>query len=149
MDEKQLRFEIARAFVDVPQPVKAVIAPHDCLECDELRTALAPYDWQHVPPDVLDACRWEMALLSADAKQHYLPAWMLRSLDDHQFAGDYRFSVLFALGSDHRWDTTLPYTDEQRQALSDFLDFQYEYREDELEAESIEKARDGLRRHLV
>jgi|GEM_PF-1493810 len=148
MDEQQLRFAISRAFVDVPRPAKPEIAPHECPECDGLRTALAPYDWQDLPPGVLDAWRFDMPLLSADAKQHYLPAWLLRSFANHELAGDYLSSVLFALGSNHRWDATVPYTAEQRQVLADFLDFHYERREDEIDAEDIGKAREGLRRHL-
>ncbi|MBU8977515.1 MULTISPECIES: DUF6714 family protein [unclassified Lysobacter] len=144
MDDKQLRFEIARAFADVPQPAKSAIAPHDCLECDELRVALAPYAWHDVPGKVLDACRFGMPLLSADAKQHYLPAWLLRSLDEHEVAGDYRSIVVFALDRDHRWDPTRPYTAEQRAAILRYLDFVCAQETSEWEAQDIERARASL-----
>jgi hypothetical protein len=144
MDEQQLRFEIAAAFVDVPQPAKAAIAPHDCLECDELRTALAPYDWQDLPSHVLDACRFDMPLLSADAKQHYLPAWLLRSLDDHEFAGCYRWSVVFALNSDHRWDPARPYTAAQRKVILRYLEFVTAQELSEWEAQDVERARSSV-----
>ncbi|BDU18269.1 DUF6714 family protein [Lysobacter auxotrophicus] len=145
MDVEQLRLHIARAFVDVIRPARENITTHRCDECDELRDALAPYAWQDVPVNVLDDHRWDMTLLSDDAKQHYLPAWMLQALDDGQWAGDYVWNLLFALNSDHRWAPARPYTKEQRQAVAHFLDF-IEHRDlSEWEAQDVEKARASLR----
>jgi len=144
MDVEQVRLEIARAFVDVAQPEAKDITPHRCDECDQLRNALAPYEWQDVPGDVLDDCRWGMPLLSDDAKQHYLPAWMLRALDGGKWAADYVSTTVFALNSDHRWAPTRPYTHEQRLAVAHFLAF-IERTSDEWELQDIEKAQAKLR----
>lgn len=144
MDRAHVETEIRRAFAGMPRPAEADIAPHHCLECDELRKAFSPHHWQELPDDVLDAHRWDMPLLSADAKQHYLPAWMLRALDDHELAWDYATAVVFALGSDHRWTGTVPLAHDHRRAILRFLDFISGT--GEMESSDIDKARENLAR---
>jgi hypothetical protein len=121
MDREALKLEIGAAFKAVSKPKEAEIAPHECLECDELRVALFPYEWSNVPTEVLDKHRWDMPLLSDEAKQYYLPAWLMRSIEEPE--SDYTDALLFALAADHRWQPVTPYTERQWRLLATYLEF--------------------------
>ena len=121
MNREALKLEVIAAFKSVAKPSLDQIAPHQCLECDELRVALNPYESMNVPTEVLDGCRWDIPLLSDDAKQYFLPAWLLRSIDEPQ--SDYTSALLFALDDEHRWSPSVPYTARQWRVLMAYLDF--------------------------
>ena len=121
MNRESLKLEVMAAFKSVTKPSLEDIAPHQCLECDELRVALDPYESLNIPTEVLDKCRWDMPLLSDDAKQYFLPAWLLRSIDEPR--SDYTSALLFALDDDHRWAPSVPYSDRQWRVLVAYLDF--------------------------
>ena len=57
--------------------------------------------------------RWDLPLMSADAKQYFLPAWLIASMSDEEFYSDFASAVLFCLASDHRMNPTGGYTDDQ------------------------------------
>jgi hypothetical protein len=116
--------------------------PHDCVECDDLKNDLHPFDSESVPDEVLDKHLWDLPLLSDDAKQYYLPAWIVRSIDDPE--SDYTQAFLFALDSDHRWAPTTPYTERQWRALGACLDY-LETNVDELSRDDVAKARRRLK----
>ncbi|HMN45857.1 MAG TPA: hypothetical protein PKE27_14865 [Povalibacter sp.] len=121
MDRESLKLEVGAAFKVSRKPVEADIAPHECLECDELRVALAPYEWLNIPDGVLDKHRWDMPLLSDDGKQYYLPAWLIRSINEPE--SDYTDALLFAFSSEHRWEPTVPYTERQWRLFDAYLEF--------------------------
>jgi hypothetical protein len=121
MDGDALKQEIQAAFRHVAKPSAEQIAPHVCLECDELRNNLHRYGPENLPPELLDRHCWDLPLLSDDAKQYYLPAWIARSIDDPQ--SDHTQALLFALDSDHRWVPTTPYTERQWRVLEAYLDY--------------------------
>jgi hypothetical protein len=76
---EQLRRQIREAF----PPVKfhGSVTTCDCEECLDLRKALAGQRWDEVPTAFLDfTC--SPVLLDAEAFQAFLPAYMLRGLDD-------------------------------------------------------------------
>jgi hypothetical protein len=89
--------------------------------------------FRHVP-------RWALPLLSDDAKQFYLPAWIVRSIDEPQ--SDYTQALLFALDSDHRWFPSTPYTTRQWRALEAYLD----YLEAHVDASALDDAAKARRR---
>jgi hypothetical protein len=142
MDRESLIIETQAAFRGVEKPELNDIAPHKCLECDELRNDLHPYEFLNIPPTVLDKHRWDLPLLSDDAKRYYLPAWILRSINDPQ--SDYTQALLFALKSDHRWFPTAPYTDRQWRLIARYLEF-LEPMVDEFTLRDVVMAKAGLK----
>lgn len=83
VEVRNTAFSIRKAFEDVP-PSKTIreIAPHECPECDELGRALLGRHYYDLPPSVIDYFYEALPLLSPQALHHYLPAWLLRALDN-------------------------------------------------------------------
>lgn len=74
---------IKEAFERVPLPKSwRDIAPHDCPECNELAEALFGHHYQTIAPTVIDGLFEALPLLSPEALRHYLPAWLLRGLEN-------------------------------------------------------------------
>ncbi|MBB6094246.1 hypothetical protein HNQ60_003127 [Povalibacter uvarum] len=121
MDREALLIEVGAAFKAVRKPSQSEIAPHECLECDELRVAFAPYESMNIPEKILEKHRWDMPLLSDEAKQYYLSAWLTKSTEEPE--SDYTDAILSALGADHRWQPATPYTDRQWRLLDAYLEF--------------------------
>ena len=141
MDASELRQVILSAFAPVSKPSHEQIAPHRCLECDELAADFAPFQATDVPDDVFRKHVWDMPLLSAEAKQYYLPAWLLRCLDfEDVWLPDEASTVLYALDGDHRWDPDPPYTKAQWTALGLWLEHVARFA-DSIDVENLEKAR--------
>jgi hypothetical protein len=140
-DGEALKSEIRDAFRHVRKPEPAKIASHSCPECDELRSNLQPHDSNTVPAEILDYHRWDLPLLSDDAKQYYLPAWLVSSIDNPQ--SDYTDALLYALDSDHRWLPSTPYTERQWRALEAYLDY-IEAHADPMMLDDVAKARKRL-----
>jgi len=141
MDRDALKGEIRAAFRHVDKPDAGRIAPHECDECDELRDDLHPYDSASVPDALLDRHACDLPLLSDEAKQYYLPAWMIRSIEDPE--SNCTEALLSALDSDHRWFPATPYTDRQWRVIEAYLDF-LEANVDGLTLENVAKARKRL-----
>jgi hypothetical protein len=51
-------------------------APHDCVECSEIRNALSGATWTDIPPDFLDGHDGDLPLLTREAYVLFLPAWL-------------------------------------------------------------------------
>jgi len=141
MDHEALKLEIREAFREVEKPEAETITPHECLECDELRRDLHQYDSGNVPDAVLDEHVSDLPLLSDDAKQYYLPAWIVRSIEDPE--SNYTQALLDALDSDHRWAPATPYTDRQWHVIEAYLDF-LEPHVDELTLPQLARAKKRL-----
>jgi hypothetical protein len=74
---------IREAFDAVPVPgTIRDIAPHECLECDELATALLNRPYHELQANVVDHFYESLPLQSPQALHHYLPAWLLRALEN-------------------------------------------------------------------
>lgn len=75
---------IGRAFADVPRPGERPlqITPHACPECDEVAENLAKHTVKSLPPNLIDHHSTALPLLSPEAFHYWLPAWMIRALDD-------------------------------------------------------------------
>jgi hypothetical protein len=60
--------------------VSGVIAPHECEECSTLRQHLAPRTWSEVSDGFTEQYSGSLPLLSPDAYNAYLPAWLRAAL---------------------------------------------------------------------
>ena len=64
MERDALKLETLAAFRHVQKPGAEQIVPHECVECDELKNDLHPYDSESVPDEVLDKHQSDLPLLS-------------------------------------------------------------------------------------
>jgi hypothetical protein len=148
MEVPELRDQIIKAFACVPKPVQADIAPHRCMECDELAEELAPFDASQMPDAIFRRHVWDMPLLSAEAKHYYLPAWLLRCLEvEEPWLPDEASAVIYALENDHRWDPSPPYTQQQWCVLDLWLEHIAQFA-DSIDLEHFEKARERVEHEL-
>ena len=120
MDAVALRRRIQDAFSVVARPGRDAIAPHRCVECDELRDDLASYTCDAVPIEMLGKHVWDLPLLSSEAKQYFLPAWLTASLIESGW--DFTDAAIQDINSNHRYDPPSGYTDDQWQVLLEWLD---------------------------
>jgi len=132
---RDTRILIRDAFSQVPQPVGSrAIAPHVCDECDKIEADLSQYTWETLPPHIIDSHADSLPLLSPAALQHYLPAWLIRALDDP--SGDVIDFTIYQLtpskkniqsldGYFEEWVLLL--SDKQKQAISAFFNDVEEY----------------------
>ena len=51
-------------------------APHDCVECSEIRNALAGVTWPDITPQFLEEHDGDLPLLTREAYVLFLPAWL-------------------------------------------------------------------------
>lgn len=81
------------------EPYREMVTSCDCDECTEVDRCLEGRRWDEVSGEVVDAQFGSLPLLSPPAFQAFLPAWLLRSLDqlDARFS-DVREWTLFSLG---------------------------------------------------
>ena len=74
---------IREAFDGVPLPKTIrTIAPHECPECNDLAEALLGHPYHSLQKSVVDSFYEALPLLSPQALHHYLPAWLLRALEN-------------------------------------------------------------------
>jgi hypothetical protein len=78
--------------------VSGVIAPHECEECSALREHLAPRTWSEVTDDFTEQYSGSLPLLSPDAYNAYLPAWLRAAL--HKPDGDVAGIILINLADE-------------------------------------------------
>ena len=122
MNQNELIAQIKAAFVTVPRPDENCIVDHECKECSDLREGLFGYASAELPDSWFDWNWDQLPLLTDDAKQYYLPAFLcfaIRQPDSlvSQFVG-------YALDSDHRWQPSGGYSEAQKQAIRNYLAFQ-------------------------
>ncbi|MQA00816.1 MAG: hypothetical protein GEU80_16090 [Dehalococcoidia bacterium] len=118
-DRAQLAQAVQDAFAGVPRPSADAIVSHVCDECWDLRDLLDGRTVEEVDDQVMFGAIWTLVPLSAEAKYYYLPAWLLRAVDDPR--SDASSDLLFGLDSDHRWDPPGGYTPAQRAATVGYL----------------------------
>jgi hypothetical protein len=116
----EIELEISEAFADVERPRRSLIAPHDCLECDEIRRDFDGQSWRTLDENVLRRhASSALSLFSAEAKRYFLPAWLIRAISDPESV--YAETLTFAADSDHRWEPTEPYTRAQWEVIKSAL----------------------------
>lgn len=120
---------IREAFDAVPVPGKIRdIAPHECLECEELAKALMNKPYHELPANLVDQFYESLPLLSPQALHHYLPAWLLRALENPG-AEVMEFTIYHLSPSPKSITESKAYFEErfsvfdrkQREAIADFL----------------------------
>lgn len=141
MDPVRLKAETLESFSHVPRPAKAEITSHDCDECNSLSSDFWPYFPSDLPLEVLDSHVFDLPLLTDEAKQFYLPAWILRSID--RPVSNYTDALLMELNTDHRWFPTPPYTKRQWTLIESYLEYVERLGVQDL-AEPISKAKERL-----
>lgn len=119
MNADTVKFEIQIAFASITKPMLSEVISHDCRECYELRDDLSEYSVIEIPDSVMVKHCWDLPLLSDEGKQYFLPAWMLRSIDDPE--ADCAESLLTEFSNDHRWNPITPYSAQQRNSIEKLL----------------------------
>ncbi|SPP63306.1 DUF6714 family protein [Nitrospira lenta] len=77
----KLKEAIALSFAKISHPAPNNIAPHQCEECAEARETFIQKDWRMLSSDVMEGHFDQLSLLSPEAFQFFLPAFMCFSLD--------------------------------------------------------------------
>ena len=126
MEPDELIAQIQAAFAGVARPAPDNVVCHECDECNELRDGLLGFPSADLPDAWFDWNWDQLPLLSDEAKRYYLPAYLCFALrQPDSLAAEF---VLYALGSDHRWQPQGGYSQAQQQAICDYLAFQYHRR---------------------
>jgi len=120
MNSATLKHDVRAAFAALERPGRDALVPHACAECDGLARALGAHAANAVPPALLQKHVWDLPLLSDEAKQYYLPAWLCSSIDEP--CSDATDALLMEFRSDHRWNPATPYTQAQWAAIGGWLD---------------------------
>jgi hypothetical protein len=141
MSTADLVSRIKTAFAGVVRPDPSTIAPHRCSECDELRDALAPCTPDSVSIEVLRKHVWDLPLLSDEAKQYYLPAWLCASFTHNTW--DFADAAIQDINSNHRYEPVGGYSDEQWSVLLEWLEH-YASSDDPVTQENATKARERV-----
>ena len=79
-DSMELREMIATAFGQVPYPGNDAIALHECLECQDIRRDFRRQSPWTIEASVLERRYDSQPLLSPQAFQYFLPAYMIYAL---------------------------------------------------------------------
>ncbi|HSQ56825.1 MAG TPA: hypothetical protein VLM40_13875, partial [Gemmata sp.] len=80
MELEQLRRMVREAFPLVV-PGQFAIVVHNCPECAEVDDAFRGRRWDQIQPDVIEWWFDALPLLSREAFEYLLPAYMLHALD--------------------------------------------------------------------
>ncbi len=116
MDSQKLIGRIVEAFEAEDTLSFEEVTPHRCEECDELAVNLDGLSPLEVQLDLLYHHRWDLPLLSEEAKRYYLPAWMLASIQEPD--SDFTDALVMNLDSDHR---NGGYSEVQKSVVLDYL----------------------------
>jgi hypothetical protein len=127
---ESLEAEIRAAFAGATRPSKEQIAPHDCDECAELRSAFTYVSWDAMPDPLVEAHALALPLLSPKAFAYFLPGYLLYALKHltWQFAPSQMTVYAIGPGPTHSdvlrdWERERlkPFTDAQARVIDKFL----------------------------
>lgn len=127
-EREALKAKVAAAFADVPRPAAAELVRCGCRECAALAKSFAGVDWRGAGAELLDQNYDQLPLFSPAAFRHYLPAYLLYSLEHFEYAGVCQFT-LYQLTPDketegsaaHYTERFSLFTPAQMDAVYDFL----------------------------
>jgi len=119
---------LVAAFADVPKPPDSEIAPHPCLECDELRRAFAPYESLDVPDAVVKEHCDALPLFSAPALRYFLIAYLRCAMRDpttdvFQYLLFHLSPTLKQLADDYHRERVEIFSKSERSALCAYLEW--------------------------
>lgn len=120
MNFANLKHDVCAAFAALERPAAPSLVMHNCCECTALAEDLARHSPASLPAALLQKHVWNLPLLSDEAKQYFLPAWICSSIDDP--SSDATDALLMEFRSDHRWSPATGYTQAQWGAIGNWLD---------------------------
>jgi hypothetical protein len=123
-----LKAKVAAAFGDVPRPAAGGLVSCGCPECAALAKSFAGADWREVGAQLLEQNYDQLPLFSPAAFRHYLPAYLLYSLEHFEYAGVCQYT-LYQLtpgketegSAAHYAERFSDFTPAQMDAVHDFL----------------------------
>jgi hypothetical protein len=126
---EKTRTQIIEAFAPAERPSKKHIATHECEECGELRETFADLEWNSIPAEIIDSNFGQLPLFSARAYHYFLPAYILRCLDEFDSSNMvceftiYSLSPSLSTQEDRKWfsERQRQFTETQRGAITAFL----------------------------
>jgi hypothetical protein len=131
------------AFSDAPRPDAKDIAPHRCLECDDVQLLLAPYDSRSVPDDAMSKLGDSLTLLGPNAFRYYLPRYIAFSIQHPESKLNEMINFNLApsesLDEGSR-DRFLSFAPRERQAVLEFVRYRAQLEFAELDGEYLEQA---------
>jgi hypothetical protein len=131
---RELVVYIAEDFEDrevlLGKPGKRNITSHRCEECSELRDAFSRLKWDQVPTAVIDENFGQLSLFTPEAYRYFLPAYLLRCLDNLDPESMVCEFVIYSLTPDSANEETRQWAAERHQlfdqkqqaAIVEFLD---------------------------
>lgn len=125
---ESLKARLAAAFADVPRPAAGEIVECGCAECAGVAGSFAGLDWREAGAEVLEENYDKLPLFSPAAFGHFLPAYLLHSLEHFEHAGvcEYTLYQLTPAGGAENSDGHYAprfsaFTPAQMDAVYDFL----------------------------
>ncbi len=82
-----LKARVAAAFADVPPPPEGGLVSHPCEECAGVARSFAGLRWGEAGAEVLEENYDKLPLFTPAAFRHFLPAYLLYSLEHFEYAG--------------------------------------------------------------
>lgn len=126
-----LKQKIFASFENVAYP-KEKIAPHECEECIEVCETFKNKNWKTILPEILQTNYGIIPLFSPEAFQHFLPAYLIFSLnnfDEDDTVCQFTTYAIAPKNGDVKerleyWrDKFAHFTSEQMSCIYEFLDF--------------------------
>lgn len=124
-----LKARVAAAFADVPRPAAGGLVQCGCDECAGVARSFAGLSWREVGAEVLEENYDKLPLFSPAAFRHFLPAYLLHSLEHFEFAGVCEYTLYqLTPGKEDGASAAFyaarfePFTPEQMEAVYAFLD---------------------------
>jgi hypothetical protein len=125
-----LRDKIVEAFASVARPGRDEITGHKCEECDELMNTFSSLEANAVPPQIVDSTFDQLPLFTPEAYRYFLPAYLLKCLDDFDPDNSVCEFVIYSLTpqaaneTDKLWIDKMhgPFDRKQKDAVAAFLE---------------------------
>jgi hypothetical protein len=128
---------IHAAFTKVPRP-EHIIA-HECDECFKLRDDLQDKQPRQIPDAWIERNFDKLPLLTDEAKQFFLPAYLrVGALAPTSLVSEF---VLYTLADDFRFQPVDGYSPEQKQAITNYLEFIAPHLDDTMDPKFLSDAR--------
>ena len=121
----KLREMIVAAFGEVPYPGDDSIALHECAECQDIRRDFQGQSPWTIAPSVLERRYDSQPLLSPQALQYFLPAYMIYALDhpDSEISRFTGYTLAPADYDDHDRQRFRLFTTAQKASIIALLEF--------------------------
>lgn len=119
---------IRSAFLSAAQPEDNNIAPHECEECDQIKSSFGGKKWMDLSQEVIAENYDKIPLFTPQAFHYFLPAFLIRSLEEFHPGSSILEFTLYSLSPtktkpDDRWysERLASFTKDQISAVVGFL----------------------------